>query len=105
MQEMLASFIASTAGAAEPQTATLPMAVEHLESAPETMCSCLEEPYTHYDVIVFSVIDYDFRYQRPQQIADHFSRKVTVFFILMLILSRKGARTFEKKRKIFGLLR
>lgn len=97
MQEMLASFIASTAGAAEPQTATLPMAVEHLESAPETMCSCLEEPYTHYDVIVFSVIDYDFRYQRPQQIADHFSREGHRVFYINANFKSEGGTDIRKK--------
>lgn len=35
----------------------------------------LQKPYRKYDVIVFSIIDYDFRYQRPQQIADHYVRQ------------------------------
>lgn len=35
----------------------------------------IDRSYTRHDVLVFSVIDYDFRYQRPQQIADHFARK------------------------------
>lgn len=35
----------------------------------------LNKPYQKYDVIVFSIIDYDFRYQRPQQIADHYVRQ------------------------------
>ena len=36
--------------------------------------SFLEEKYDKYDVIVFGVIDYDYRYQRPQQIADYYAR-------------------------------
>lgn len=33
----------------------------------------LERPYTKYDVIIMSVIDYDFRYQRPQHFAARFA--------------------------------
>ena len=31
-------------------------------------------PAGHYDVVVFSIIDWDFRFQRPQQIATQFAR-------------------------------
>lgn len=31
--------------------------------------------YRKFDVLFFSVIDYDFRYQRPQQIADYYAKK------------------------------
>ena len=49
---------------------------------PEQMCACIDDDYVKYDVIVFSVIDYHFRYQRPQQIADHFAREDhRVFYI------------------------
>lgn len=49
---------------------------------PEQVCKCIDEDYVKYDVIVFSVIDYHFRYQRPQQIADHFAREGhRVFYI------------------------
>ena len=49
---------------------------------PEQVCACIDEDYVKYDVIVFSVIDYHFRYQRPQQIADHFAREGhRVFYI------------------------
>ncbi len=34
----------------------------------------LQQSYTKADVIVLSVIDYDFRYQRPQQFADRFAK-------------------------------
>ncbi len=49
---------------------------------PKQVCACIDEDYVKYDVIVFSVIDYHFRYQRPQQIADHFAREGhRVFYI------------------------
>ena len=49
---------------------------------PEQVCACIDDDYVKYDVIVFSVIDYHFRYQRPQQIADHFAREDhRVFYI------------------------
>ena len=49
---------------------------------PEQVCACIDDDYVKYDVIVFSVIDYHFRYQRPQQIADHFAREGhRVFYI------------------------
>lgn len=38
---------------------------------PDKTKAILEQPYTNYDVLIFSVIDYDFRHQRPQ----HFARK------------------------------
>ncbi len=33
----------------------------------------LKQPYTKYDVIILSVIDYDFRHQRPQHFAEKFA--------------------------------
>lgn len=49
---------------------------------PKQVCACIDDDYVRYDVIVFSVIDYHFRYQRPQQIADHFAREGhRVFYI------------------------
>ena len=45
------------------------------ESGIKHKCDCLSEEYKKYDVVILSVIDYDFRYQRPQQIADFFARK------------------------------
>lgn len=34
---------------------------------------CLEQRYNKPDIIIFSVIDYDFRYQRPQHFASRFA--------------------------------
>ncbi|BCN32217.1 glycosyltransferase [Anaeromicropila herbilytica] len=42
----------------------------------------LEKDYNNYDVIVLSVIDYDFRYQRPQHLATSFAKNGhRVFYI------------------------
>lgn len=43
---------------------------------------CLEQEYSKPDVIIFSVIDYDFRYQRPQHFASRFAENGhRVFYI------------------------
>lgn len=65
----------------EPGNTTMPVAEALVETpaAPEKpvvyRAEDLRKPYHKYDVIVFGVIDYDFRYQRPQQIADHYVRQ------------------------------
>lgn len=42
----------------------------------------LNQNYTKYDIIIFSVIDYDFRYQRPQHFAASFAKNGhRVFYI------------------------
>ncbi len=53
---------------------------DHIPASSNTLqthiiCEDLNNTYNEYDVIIFSVIDYDFRYQRPQQIADHFVKE------------------------------
>ena len=53
--------------------------------------SFLHESYSKYDVIVFSVIDYTFRYQRPQHIADHFVRKGHRVFYINANFNKTGA--------------
>ncbi len=46
------------------------------------LAEILEEPYQKHDVLIFSVINYHFRYQRPQQIADHYAKRGhRVFYI------------------------
>lgn len=39
----------------------------------EGICNVLKQKYTKSDIIFLSVIDYDFRYQRPQQFATRFA--------------------------------
>lgn len=44
--------------------------------------SILCKPYTKYDVIILSIIDFDFRYQRPQHFATRFAKNGhRVFYI------------------------
>lgn len=40
---------------------------------PDSTINILQENYTHFDVIILSVIDYDFRHQRPQHFATRFA--------------------------------
>ena len=40
---------------------------------PESIKSILHQEYTKYDVIILSVIDYNFRHQRPQHFATRFA--------------------------------
>lgn len=48
----------------------------------KTQKNILHSSYTKYDVIIFSVIDYDFRYQRPQHFAARFAENGhRVFYI------------------------
>ena len=61
----------------------------------------LHEEYNKYDVIVFSVIDYTFRYQRPQQIADHFARKGHRVFYLNANFSKADGYSIVLKDGIY----
>ncbi|MBQ7171975.1 MAG: glycosyltransferase [Clostridia bacterium] len=61
-------------------------------------CSCLNEPYRLYDIIIFSVIDYDFRYQRPQQIADYFAGSGHRVFYINAGFSGNGSYSIQKKK-------
>ena len=42
---------------------------QNTENRYEQFNSILSQPYTRFDVIILGVIDYDFRFQRPQQLA------------------------------------
>lgn len=50
----------------------------------------LQDTYRRCDVIVFAIIDYDYRYQRPQQIADHFAREGHRVFYINADFQRSG---------------
>ena len=63
----------------------------------------LSYAYKKYDVIVFSVIDYDFRYQRPQQIADHYAKRGHRVFYINANFKSQGVKSvlcFENLYKI-----
>jgi GT2 family glycosyltransferase/glycosyltransferase involved in cell wall biosynthesis len=43
-------------------------------NAPRAQDAVAAAPSGHYDVVVFSIIDWDFRFQRPQQLATQYGR-------------------------------
>lgn len=52
--------------------------------------------YSKYDVIILSVIDFDFRHQRPQHIAEKFSEKNhRVFYINANHFSKEGVQSLN----------
>ena len=62
----------------------------------------LREPYNKFDVLIFGIIDYDYRYQRPQQIADHFAAEGhRVFYINSTFHKGSGYLLHEKKDNLY----
>jgi len=61
----------------------------------------LKEKYQKYDVIVFAVIDYNFRYQRPQQIADHFVREGHRVFYVNANFTKNNSLRMEQKGNLY----
>ena len=62
----------------------------------------LHEAYNKFDVLIFGIIDYDYRYQRPQQIADHFAAEGhRVFYINSTFHNGSGYLIHEKKDNLF----
>ena len=88
---------AGRSAAPQPVTEPAPESAGAEKGADLPACACLEEDYRKYDVLVFSVIDYDFRYQRPQQIADHFAREGHRVYYLNA--NFQGERLHVEKRK------
>ena len=81
--ELTASPVATAAfatAAAEPPRPDAPRAVAPAQPAPAAIPTMPGEdvlpgvPAGAYDVVVFSIIDFDFRFQRPQQLATQFAR-------------------------------
>lgn len=62
-------------------------------------CPTLADDYKKYDVVVFSIIDYNFRYQRPQQIADHFAREGHRVFYINANFTPDGEVTIKQKKE------
>lgn len=52
---------------------------------------CLEQEYNKPDIIIFSVIDYDFRYQRPQHFASRFAENGHRVFYVNANFINKGS--------------
>ena len=62
----------------------------------------LQQPYEKFDVLIFGIIDYDYRYQRPQQIADHFAAEGhRVFYINSTFHKGSGYLIHEKKDNLY----
>ena len=58
------------------------------------------EPSGHYDVVVFSIIDWDFRFQRPQQLATQFGRHGhRVFYLSTTRFLSPGGAAWDLARK------
>lgn len=73
------------------------MAQQEKISLPEKTCEILEQDYTAYDVIILSVIDYNFRHQRPQHFADRFAANGHRVFYINANFVRQDSVTEEKK--------
>jgi GT2 family glycosyltransferase/glycosyltransferase involved in cell wall biosynthesis len=58
------------------------------------------QPRGRYDVIVFSIIDWDFRFQRPQQLATQFGRHGhRVFYLSTTQFLAEGGPAWDLERK------
>jgi len=58
------------------------------------------KPSGHYDVVVFSIIDWDFRFQRPQQLATQFGRHGhRVFYLSTTQFLAPGGPAWDLARK------
>ncbi|MDL2253599.1 glycosyltransferase [Ruminococcaceae bacterium OttesenSCG-928-I18] len=56
----------------------------------------LTQTYRHHDVIVLSIIDFDFRYQRPQHIATQFARAGHRVFYVNVNHRSSGLKTVKE---------
>jgi hypothetical protein len=62
------------------------------------------EPSGRYDVVVFSIIDWDFRFQRPQQLATQFGRHGhRVFYLSTTKFLSPGGAAWDLARKAEGV--
>lgn len=66
-----------------------------------TLTEILEKPYQKYDVLIFSVINYHFRYQRPQQIADHYAKRGHRVFYINAGFIHSLTPTVEQKGNLY----
>jgi GT2 family glycosyltransferase/glycosyltransferase involved in cell wall biosynthesis len=71
---------------------------------PRTTDAVPMEPSGHYDVVVFSIIDWDFRFQRPQQLATQFGRQGhRVFYLSTTQFLSPGGAAWDLARKAEGV--
>ena len=62
------------------------------------------EPAGRYDAVVFSIIDWDFRFQRPQQLATQFGRHGhRVFYLSTTRFLAPGGAAWDLSRKAEGV--
>ena len=71
---------------------------------PRTTDAVPMEPSGRYDVVVFSIIDWDFRFQRPQQLATQFGRHGhRVFYLSTTKFLSPGGPAWDLARKAEGV--
>jgi len=77
-------------------------AQEPVIPVPDLLPDALTGDYTHRDILVFSVIDYDFRFQRPQHFADGFAaRGHRVFYFNANFFDGAEPRVERRKENLF----
>ncbi len=80
--------------------------LEEREAAPgpRTTDAVPMEPSGRYDVVVFSIIDWDFRFQRPQQLATQFGRHGhRAFYLSTTKFLSPGGPAWDLARKAEGV--
>lgn len=65
----------------------------------ETMKDCLDKPYSKFDVLVFSIISYDYRHQRPQHVADYYAAAGHRVFYINVDFNRDGSFSVTQKNE------
>ncbi|MEP6993086.1 MAG: glycosyltransferase, partial [Acidobacteriota bacterium] len=74
------------------------------DGAPRSTDAVPAQPRGRYDVIVFSIIDWDFRFQRPQQLATQFGRHGhRVFYLSTTQFLAEGGPAWDLARKADGV--
>jgi GT2 family glycosyltransferase/glycosyltransferase involved in cell wall biosynthesis len=77
-----------------------PDALVRLEPSARGTDAVPAEPAGRYDVVVFSIIDWDFRFQRPQQLATQFGRHGhRVFYLSTTQFLAPGGPAWDLTRK------
>ncbi|MDO4632659.1 MAG: glycosyltransferase [Eubacteriales bacterium] len=95
---------APTAPAAEPEQ-TVSLKKEHtvqaLPAIPAATAAMLEETYDKPDIVIFSVIDYSFRFQRPQHFASRFAQNGhRVFYVDANFTNKEQVQEISEKLHI-----
>ena len=61
----------------------------------------LQQRYDKYDILFLSIIDYDFRYQRPQHLANIFSQNGHRVFFINGNINNKETKLVNKVDNIY----